>query len=138
MIALFTAPRGGARALAYQAGTCNIGPAEIARRRRAGHSGAIAAVALLAVLTLTDAPPAARLLVALPAAAAAAGYLQATLRFCAAYGFRGLFNFGALGRVMNVADVHQAAQDRARALQIALAAVGIGLVTGVAALLLPL
>jgi len=138
LIALFTAPRGSADDLAYHAGTCNIGREEIARRRRAGHSGTIVAVALLAMLTLTEAPPAARLLVALPAAAAAAGYLQATLRFCAAYGFRGLFNFGPLGRVAKVADVHQAAQDRARALQIALAGGGIGLVIGVAAFLLPL
>ena len=29
----------------YQPGVCNIGPAEIARRRRAGHIGLIAAVA---------------------------------------------------------------------------------------------
>ncbi|HAF09661.1 MAG TPA: hypothetical protein DCK98_06215 [Chloroflexi bacterium] len=138
MIALFTAQRGSADDLAYQAGTCNIGREEIARRRRAGHSGTIVAVVLLAILTLSDAPPAARLFVALPAAAAAAGYLQASLRFCAAYGFRGLFNLGPLGRVAKVADVHHAAQDRARALQIALAAGGIGLVTGVAAFLLPL
>ena len=34
----------------YRPGVCNIGPAEIARRRRAGHVGALATVGLLAVL----------------------------------------------------------------------------------------
>jgi hypothetical protein len=56
----------------YQPGTCNIGPAEIARRRRAGHVGLGAAIVLLAGLVAIGAPPLSRLLVALPAAAAGA------------------------------------------------------------------
>ena len=35
---------------AYQPGSCNIGPAEIDRRRRAGHVGLLVTVILLAVL----------------------------------------------------------------------------------------
>ena len=138
MIASFAAQGGNADDFAHHVGACNIGADEIARRRHAGHSGTIVAVVLFVVLTLIEAPPTARLFVALPAAAAAAGYLQAWLRFCVAYGFRGLFNFGPLGSVTTVADVHQAAHNRMRALQIALAAGGIGLVIGVAAFLLPL
>src|SRR6187402_3761141 len=57
----------------YQPGVCNIGPAEIARRRRAGHIGLIAAVALFAVLVAVGAPPIARLLVAIPAIISASG-----------------------------------------------------------------
>src|SRR3954451_15371796 len=34
----------------YQPGACNIGPAEVARRRRAGHVGLAASVALLGAL----------------------------------------------------------------------------------------
>jgi hypothetical protein len=133
-----TAQGGGAHDLGYDAGSCNIGQEEIARRWRAGHSAAIVVIALLAVLVFVGAPPAARLFVALPAAGAAAGYLQARLRFCAAYGFRGLSNFGPVGRVTRVEDAGEAGRDRARALQIALAACGIGLMIGVGAFLLPL
>ena len=120
----------------YQAGACNIGPAEIARRRRSGHIGAALTVGLLAVLLGIDAPPAARLLLAIPAAMAAVGYLQASLRFCAAYGFWGVFNFGELGRRQAVADPASLARDRRRALQIALGGMGIGLVVALVAVAL--
>lgn len=122
----------------YTAGVCNIGPAEIARRRRAGHMGLLVAFGLFAVLLAVDAPAWARLLVALPAAAAASGYLQAWLRFCAAFGFRGVFNLGALGQARAVGDRAAAARDRRRAAQIAFGAVVIGLAVGGSAALLPL
>src|SRR5476651_2279193 len=81
----------------YRPGVCNIGPAEIARRRRAGHVGLGAAIVLLVVLVAIGAPPLARFVIALPAAIGASGYLQAWLRFCAGFGSRGVFNFGPLG-----------------------------------------
>lgn len=124
--------------LGHVPGACNIGPAEIARRRRSGHTGLLVSVALLAVLVALDAPPLTRLLVALPAAAAAAGYLQARFRFCAAFGFRGIFNFDALGHVESVADRAAVLRDRRRAGQIAIGALAIGVAAGVAAVLLPL
>ena len=122
----------------YQSGTCNIGPAEIARRRRAGHIGLAVAIVLLAVLVAIGAPPLARLLVALPAAGAASGYLQAYLRFCAGFGSRGVYNFGALGATQQVEDADARKRDRARATQIGLASVAIGVLVGVIAVVLPL
>ena len=59
----------------YRPGVCNIGPAEIARRRRAGHVGLAVTLAALAVMLAVGAPPALRLLIAIPAALAAVGYL---------------------------------------------------------------
>ena len=41
--------------LEYEPGVCNIGPAEIARRRRAGHLGLAATLVLLVVLVAVDA-----------------------------------------------------------------------------------
>lgn len=117
---------------------CNIGPAEIARRRRAGHVGVIATIGLLAVLLLLDAPPAARLLLTIPAAVAASGYLQAWLRFCAGFGSRGIMNFGALGDSETVADPEARARDRRRARQIGLASLVVGVVVGVVAAIAPL
>src|SRR5687767_11046609 len=88
----------------YQPGVCNIGPAEIARRRRAGHTGVIAAIALFAALVVIGAPDWMRFLVAIPAIGAASGYLQARLRFCAGFGSMGVFNFGELGNTERVAS----------------------------------
>ncbi len=124
--------------LEYTPGACNIGPSEIARRRRTGHAGAALTVLILAALVALDAPPALRLLVALPAAGAAAGYLQAWLRFCAAFGLRGTFNFGALGRSRSVTDRDALRRDRRRAAQIGIAALAIGVAVGVLAAALPL
>lgn len=121
----------------YVPGVCNIGPAEIARRRRAGHAGAVAAVAVLAGLVAIDAPPPTRLLVALPAAAAASGYLQAWLRFCAGFGSRGIVNFGELGQRQAVEDPAARAQDRAMSRRIGAASLAVGVVVAAAAVALP-
>jgi hypothetical protein len=127
-----------ARSIDYVPGFCNIGPAEIARRRRAGHVGLAIALVLLAGLVAIDAPPAARLILVLPAAAAASGYLQAWLRFCAGFGARGIFNFGELGHTDDVVDPVARARDRAKARGIALASLAIGIVAAVIAIVLPL
>jgi hypothetical protein len=117
-------------------GACNIGPAEIARRRRVGHAGVIATVALAAALLVLDAAPAWRLLLALPASLAAAGYLQAWLRFCADFGWRGVYNFGALGHQERVAADEARAQDRRRALLVGAGSAAIGLAVALLSLLL--
>ncbi|HET9345947.1 MAG TPA: hypothetical protein VFO05_09605 [Candidatus Limnocylindrales bacterium] len=121
----------------YQPGVCNIGPAEIARRRRAGHTGLVAAIALFAALVAIGAPPLARLLVAIPAIIFASGYLQAHLKFCAGFGAAGVFNFDEVGAVDKVADPASKAIDRAKASKISLASFAIGAIVGVVAVLLP-
>jgi hypothetical protein len=133
------APGGGLPApAAYVPGICNIGPAEIARRRRAGHTGLLATLVLFAILVVLGVPPVARLLLAIPAAIAASGYLQAHLRFCAGFGQLGVFNFGPVGATESVVDEAARARDRRRARQIGLASGAIGVVVGVAAMLLPI
>lgn len=122
----------------YRPGVCNIGPEEIARRRRAGHLGVVATLVAFVVLLAVDAPPLARLLVALPAAGAASGYLQARLKFCAGFGSAGIFNFGSLGERQQVADAQARQRDRIRSTQIAVAALATGLVVAVVAVLLPI
>jgi hypothetical protein len=133
-----TLPGAAASGEDYQPGICNIGPAEIARRRRAGHVGLGAAIVLLVGLVVIGAPPPVRLLVALPAAAAASGYLQARFWFCAGFGSRGIYNFGELGQTVHVEDAEARRRDRARATQIGLASVAIGVAIGLVAVGLPL
>ena len=123
---------------AYRAGVCNIGPAEVRRRRTAGNVGLAVSVATLAVLVLIGAPAISRLLIAIPAAVSASGYLQARLRFCANYGWRGIFNTGEIGDDGQVVDLAARAADRRMALRIGLGSAAIGLAVAIIAALLPI
>ena len=125
-------------AIDSQPGVCNIGPAEIARRRRAGHVGLIASIVLLALLVAVGAPPIARLLLVIPVAVSASGYLQAYLKFCAGFGSRGIYNFGEVGTTDKVADATAKALDKAKANRIGLASFAIGLAVAIVAVLLPI
>ena len=120
----------------YLPGVCNIGPDEIAQRRRAGHIGALVTFGLLAFLLLLHVPPAWRLVVAIPAAGTAITYLQAILHFCVAFGVAGVFNFGRVGRTTSVVEDAARRADRARAARMIVAGGAIGLAIGVVAVLL--
>ncbi|MFM8279109.1 MAG: hypothetical protein ACKN9R_01995 [Candidatus Limnocylindrus sp.] len=126
--------------LSYAPGACNIGPAEIARRRRAALVGAIGTVALCAVLIASGTAPGdlGRLLVGLPLTGAAIGWIQAQRRFCLAYGFAGTFNLGAIGEMHRVVDIASLAADRRAALAIAAQGVAIGLAGALLFLVLPI
>jgi hypothetical protein len=110
----------------YVPGSCNIGPAEIALRRRAGHAGLVVTAALGAALLRSDLPRAWRLTLAVPAAGAASGYLQAYERFCADFGWRGVYNFDRRGQEQPVAGDDALAQDRRKAMRIAAASAAVG------------
>jgi hypothetical protein len=129
----FDAPSGG-----YQPGVCNIGPAEIARRRMVGHVGVITTVVLFGVFVVLDLPAIVRLVLALPAAVAASGYIQARMRFCAGFATAGVYNFGDVGPREQVTDREALAADRARGLRIYAASAVIGVVAGIIAVLLPI
>lgn len=122
----------------YEPGVCNIGPAEIAARRRSGHVAALVTVLALAVLVVMEAPPLWRLLLFLPAAGAASGYLQAALHFCANFGLRGVFNFSdRLRNTESVIAVGARARDRRKALRIIGLSVLVGAAVAIVAYLLP-
>jgi hypothetical protein len=122
----------------YQPGVCNIGPDEIAKRRRTGHLGAIATLVTFVVLAALGVPPIARFIVALPAALAASGYLQAYFKFCVAFGTAGVFNFGARGTTQHVVDAAARSRDRQRVLQLSLGIGAIAVLIGALAVLVPL
>jgi hypothetical protein len=122
----------------YQPGVCNIGPQEIRRRQVAGVLGVGAAIALGALLIILDAPTAARLLIALPLAAGFSGFLQARLRFCATYGWRGIRNLGAIGDIERVEDADARRADRRKALGIFGAAAAGGMAVAMLFALLPI
>lgn len=122
---------------AYRAGACNIGPAEIARRRAFGRFGLAVSGVLAGALLVIGAPPVVRLIVALPVAGSAISLLQARLRFCAAFGIAGLYNFGRVGSQERVLDRAALVADRLTALRIIVAGSGVGLAAGVILALIP-
>jgi hypothetical protein len=105
---------------------CNIGPDEVARRRRSAIFTSILFLVAAAGIIAIDVPPLARLLLWPLAAAVGVTWLQVTSRFCVAFGALGLENFGRLGRQVRV-DGPQRAADRKRALQLIAEGAVIGL-----------
>ncbi len=99
----------------YAPGVCNIGDAEIRRRRQSGWFGLAIFAAALIGLGLGQAAPAWYLVLFLPAFAASAGFVQAANRFCFYFGFAALFNFGATGERRHVADAASRQDDRGKA-----------------------
>jgi hypothetical protein len=126
--------------LTYAPGACNIGPDEIARRRKAAAAGLVASVVLAVVLVALGSPQGGteRLLVALPLTGAAIGWIQARRRFCMAYGLAGTFNLGKIGEMSRVSDQVALAADRRTALVIAAQGLAVGVGGALLFLVLPI
>ena len=125
------------QASTYQPGVCNIGPAEVRRRKRSGWAGVAVSVVFLGLAFTLDWPAPWRLFVALPAAVAASGFLQAAFHFCARFGAMGRYNFGDLGKEESVLQTEFRKQDQRKAVRIGLTALGIGILVALIALLIP-
>lgn len=115
---------------------CNIGPAEIARRRRSAIAFTGLAALVAVALVVGDVPAAGRLLLFPFAAGAAVNWLQVVHRFCVAFGAIGIENFGRLGQEVRV-DPEQRAADRRRVAQLVLEGSLIGAVVTLAVVLAP-
>ena len=118
----------------YVPGVCNIGQSEITQRTRAGVVGLITSAVLWGGLIYLDAPQALRLVVALPATIATVGFIQAYLHFCVAFGAAGVFNIDKeAGKTDTVQQAEYRQADRKKAIQILVASVAVGLLTGLVA-----
>ena len=101
----------------YRAGACNIGPEEIAQRRRMGLLFLAIATGLAIVLVAVDAPAWLRIAIWPPLAAAFTTLEQVRRRFCVAFGIAGVRNFGPeVGRAQRIEDGEARAGDRRTAL----------------------
>lgn len=129
-------PAAPARGDGYRPGACNIGDEEIARRRRSGHAALAVGIAVFIVLLAIGAPRESRLILFIPAAGSAIGYLQAGARFCAAFGLLGVFNFGPLGGTSRITDPEAVGRDRRRAMALIAASAVVGLGVALAAMLI--
>ena len=100
----------------YRAGACNIGPEEIAERRRLGAIELVVAIGLAAALVIVGTPGWTRIAVWPILAGAFVTLEQVRRRFCVAFGFAGIRNFGPLGGAQRIEDASARAVDRRAAL----------------------
>jgi hypothetical protein len=122
----------------YQPGVCNIGPAEIRKRRAGGYFGLVLVVLALISFMVFAVPTPWRLLIAIPAGIGANGFLQAALHFCVGFGTRGIFNMQTeLGHEESVLEAESRRADQRKAVQIFGFSVLISLATVTLAVLLP-
>ena len=104
---------------------CNIGPDEIAHRRRSALLFTATAAAVAGALVALDGPAATRLALFPFAAGAAVNWAQVAHRFCVAFGAVGIENFGRPGETQQVPPPQRAA-DRRRVAQLILEGAAIG------------
>ena len=116
---------------------CNIGPDEIARRRRSAITASVVTALAVVGLVALAVPAPARLVIWPLATGAAVTWLQVIHRFCVAFGALGLDNFGRLGG-QHAVDPQIRAADRRRAFQLILEGGLIGLVVTLAVIAIPI
>jgi hypothetical protein len=120
----------------YIPGVCNIGPEERRARKRVGWIGLVLTVVLWLALVYFKASGGWYTLIFLSSSLSASGFIQARMRFCAAFGIGHFFNFSPhVGGVEIVTQKELWALDRRKALQIIAYAVFSGLLVTLAAFL---
>jgi cellulose synthase/poly-beta-1,6-N-acetylglucosamine synthase-like glycosyltransferase len=102
----------------YTPGVCNIGPEEIAQRKKVGAIGLVATIIISLALLYWDVAPVIRIVLFLPAFVAASGLIQAYGHFCFAFGNAGIFNFGTVGTTQTVTDPEALKKDKQQAFKL--------------------
>ena len=123
----------------YIPGVCNIGRAEIRRRKLIGWGALATTVVLWIAFAVIPLSAPWRLFLFFPASLAATGFLQAAWHFCAKFGLRGVFNFGPnAGKTDTVEQAEFRRQDRRTAIQIIALSLLAGAAVAAAAYFLPI
>ncbi len=107
----------------YISGACNIGPAEIKRRKQGAVVGGIAFLLTALLLISTNTSSSARLIAFLPALLFTVGLIQSRRKFCVAYGFLGVFSLEKLGATTKISINQDLKADRSYAIKLLLQSV---------------
>lgn len=102
----------------YVAGSCNIGPDEIKRRKTFAVAGLVLFLISLIGAFGTHATHYTRLGTFIPAMLFSTGFVQARKKFCLAFGLAGTFNFSKVGQINKVLSPEERKADRRTALSI--------------------
>ncbi len=113
----------------YQAGVCNIGGAEVKRRKQVAKIGATFFLITSVYLILTGAESTSAAFALIPAMLASVGYVQSRKKFCFAFGLMGTFNFAEAGKMSKVVSKEELSADRRMALAIIGQSMGLALFT---------
>jgi hypothetical protein len=111
----------------YQAGVCNIGGAEVKRRKQVAKIGATFFIITAIYLILTGANSVSAAFAFLPAMLASVGFVQSRKKFCFAFGLMGTFNFAEAGKMSKVVSKEELSADRRMALSIIAQSMGLAL-----------
>ncbi len=121
----------------YIPGICNIGREEIRARHILGWMGLLITILLWLLFAILHAAAWWFLFLFLPASLSASGFVQGSMRFCAGYGMRGLFNIGTVvGKTDAVESEESRAKDIKKSRQIFAYSVIIGTCVALAAFLI--
>ncbi|MGB8492740.1 MAG: hypothetical protein WCE64_16925 [Bacteroidales bacterium] len=101
----------------YIPGRCNIGKKEIAMRRDAAITSTLLTVILMILFQMYPVNRLWRLTIFIPAVSAVIGFIQWYFRFCVAFGLKGVFNFGPLGKTFTVELDENIRKDRSTAVR---------------------
>ena len=126
------------RDVEYIPGSCNIGRREVRRRQLVAAIGLFLTVSTIFGFASQHSSRVSRLSTFLPALVMSIGYLQARKKFCLAFGFSGLFNFGKLGATRRVISALDRKIDRQAALRLLLQAAGLAVAITALVFLLPI
>ena len=122
----------------YISGVCNIGPAEIRKRRTVAIVGFFLILVGIASIHQRHTSHLARISIFLPAIIFSIGFVQSRKMFCLAFGFMGTFNFGKSRDLARVASPEDRARDRKTALSILAESAAIAVVITAIVMALPL
>ena len=121
----------------YIPGECNIGTREIRRRQLIGGIGLFLTITTVFGFYHQHSSRMARFGTFLPALIMSIGYLQARKKFCLAFGFSGLFNFGNLGQSHRVISEADRETDHKAAIRLILESIALAALVTALVFLLP-
>ncbi len=121
----------------YIPGACNIGREEIKRRKMATIFSAILTIAVIILILTLDANKVWRLLLFIPAASLGVSFQQWYFKFCVAFGIKGVFNFGDIGKTFSIEQKENYRKDRIKAWQMIISGVVFGVVVALIFYYLP-
>jgi hypothetical protein len=99
----------------YLAGQCNIGPAEISARKRVGYFGLLLTLSYFIFALFGNISTWLAAMIFIPTMVSVTGFWQARKKFCLAFGFLGVFNFGKVGTSNSVMEKELKKIDRLQA-----------------------
>ena len=112
----------------YIPGACNIGHEEIKRRKKAAIFSIVLTITVIVLVFMLDANKIWRLTLFIPATSLGVSFQQWYFKFCVAFGIKGVFNFGDIGKTFSIDQKENYRKDRIKAWQMIISGIVFGLI----------